>query len=102
MASVISVQRAVSVPLGTTTPDQPNIASTIWRTAADQKNLVYYFDSATRPNTFWVELSKLDLKKGAPVRTLAIAHGEVFAGEVSADFKQAAAFTFLPAAPPKN
>jgi choloylglycine hydrolase len=40
VASVMSVQRAVSVPLGITTPAQPNIASTIWRTVADQKNLV--------------------------------------------------------------
>ncbi|HSI41468.1 MAG TPA: linear amide C-N hydrolase [Xanthobacteraceae bacterium] len=102
VASVLSVQRAVSVPLGITTPEQPNISSTIWRTAADQKNLVYYFDSATRPNTFWVDLAKLDLKRGAPVRTLTIAHGEVFSGEVSGAFKEAKSFSFLPAQPPSN
>src|SRR5262249_25941195 len=66
VASVMSVQRSVSVPLGMPAPNEPNIASTLWRTVADQKNLVYYFDSATRPNTFWVSLSKLDLKAGAP------------------------------------
>jgi penicillin V acylase-like amidase (Ntn superfamily) len=91
------VQRAVSVPLGITTPDQPNVSSTIWRTVSDQKNLVYYFDSATRPNTFWVSLSKLDLKPGAPVRKLTIQNGEVFAGEVADQFKDAAPFKFLPA-----
>jgi penicillin V acylase-like amidase (Ntn superfamily) len=53
VAEVLSVMRGVSVPLGITTPDQANISSTIWRTAADQTNVVYYFDSATRPNTFW-------------------------------------------------
>ena len=67
VAGVMSVQRGVSVPLGISTPNEPNIASTIWRTVSDQKNLVYYFDSATRPNTFWVSISKLDLKPGAPV-----------------------------------
>lgn len=97
VAEVLSVQRAVSVPLGITTPDQPNISSTIWRTVSDQKNLVYYFDSATRPNTFWVSLSKLDLKPGAPVRKLTIQNGEVFAGEVADQFKDAAPFKFLPA-----
>ncbi len=97
VADVLSVQRAVSVPLGITTPDQPNISSTIWRTVSDQKNLVYYFDSATRPNTFWVSLSKLDLKPGAPVRKLTIQNGEVFAGEVADQFKDAAPFKFLPA-----
>jgi choloylglycine hydrolase len=99
VAAVLSVQRAVSVPLGISTPDQPNISSTIWRTVSDQKSLIYYFDSATRPNTFWVSLAKLDLKSGAPVRKLTIAHGEVFSGEVAGQFIEATPFTFLPAKP---
>ncbi len=102
VASVMGVQRAVSVPLGITTPDQPNISSTIWRTVADQTNMVYYFDSATRPDTFWVSLDKLDMKPGAPVRKLTIQHGEVFSGEVSGEFKSAEPFKFLPGTPPTN
>ncbi|MDP1749646.1 MAG: linear amide C-N hydrolase [Reyranella sp.] len=97
VASVMSVQRAVSVPLGMTTPNEPNISSTLWRTVSDQKNLVYYFDSATRPNTFWVSLAKLDLKPGAPVKKLTIQNGEVFSGEVSSNFKPSEPFKFLPA-----
>jgi choloylglycine hydrolase len=96
----MGVQRAVSVPLGITTPDQPNISSTIWRTVADQTNLIYYFDSATRPNTFWIKLDKVDLKPGAPVKKLTIAHGEVFSSEVSGEFKAAEPFKFLPGTPP--
>lgn len=99
VASVMSVMRAVSVPLGITTPDQPNISSTIWRTVSDQKNLVYYFDSATRPNTFWVSFDRIDLKAGAPVKKLTIQGGEVFSGETSAQFKPAEIFKFLPARP---
>lgn len=99
VASVMSVQRAVSVPLGITTPDQPNISSTIWRTVSDHKNLVYYFDSATRPNTFWVSFDKLDLKPGAPVKKLTIQNGEVFSGETAGQFKPAELFKFLPATP---
>jgi penicillin V acylase-like amidase (Ntn superfamily) len=64
VASVMGVIRSVSVPLGITTPGKPNIASTLWRTAADQKNKVYFFDSATSPDTFWVPLADLDLKEG--------------------------------------
>ena len=97
VAGVMSVQRAVSVPLGLTTPGMPNLSSTIWRTVSDQKNLVYYFDSATRPNTFWVSLAKLDLKPGAAVRKLTIQNGEVFSGEVADQFKDADPFKFLPA-----
>jgi penicillin V acylase-like amidase (Ntn superfamily) len=97
VAGVLSVQRAVSVPLGITTPDQPNISSTIWRTVSDQKNLVYYFDSATRPNTFWVSLAKLNLKPGAPVKKLTIQNGEVFSGEVADQFIESKPFMFLQA-----
>jgi choloylglycine hydrolase len=100
VAEVMSVQRAVSVPLGlTTNPDHPNISSTLWRTVSDQKNLVYYFDSATRPNTFWVSMAKLDLKPGAPVKKLTIQDGEVFSGETADQFMAAEAFKFLPASP---
>jgi choloylglycine hydrolase len=102
VASVMGVQRAVSVPLGITTPDQPNISSTIWRTVADQTDRVYYFDSATRPNTFWVKLDKVDFKPGAPVKKLTIQHGEVFSGEVSGEFKEAEPFKFLPGTPPTD
>ena len=99
VAGVMSVIRAVSVPLGLTTPGKPNISSTIWRTVSDQKNLVYFFDSATRPNTFWVSLAKLDLKPGATVKKLTIQNGEVFSGEVANPFKHAEPFKFLPATP---
>jgi penicillin V acylase-like amidase (Ntn superfamily) len=89
--------RAVSVPLGITTPDQPNISSTIWRTVSDQTNKVYYFDAATRPNTFWVTLSKLNLQAGAPILKLPLADGQVYAGDVSDQFRPAPPFTFMAA-----
>jgi hypothetical protein len=62
--------------------------------------LIYYFDSATRPNTFWVSLAKLNLKFGAPVKKLTIQHGEVFSGEVADQFTDAQPFKFLQAQPP--
>jgi penicillin V acylase-like amidase (Ntn superfamily) len=96
VAAVLSVQRAVAVPLGITTPEQPNISSTIWRTIADHRNLIYYFDSATRPNTFWVSLARLDLRAGAPAKRLVIQHGEVFAGETADQFEDAGAFSLFP------
>ena len=49
VAEVMSVMRAVSVPLGITTASEPNIASTLWRTVSDQKNKVYFFDSLDQP-----------------------------------------------------
>lgn len=47
LASVFSVIRNTSVPFGISTPDQPNISSTRWRTVSDQRikfitlNLLY-------------------------------------------------------------
>lgn len=96
-ASVLGVIRAVSVPLGITTPGQPNISSTLWRTVSDQKNRIYYFDSATSPNGFWVPLADLDLKPGAPVKKLTVAGGKVYSGNVADKFVATPSFTFLPA-----
>ncbi|WP_321854726.1 linear amide C-N hydrolase [Paraburkholderia tropica] len=100
VASVMSVMRSVSVPLGIRTPETPNLSSTIWRTVADQTDLVYYFDSATRPDTFWVSLRKLDLKPGAPVLKLTIDSGQMFSGETADKFVATPSFTFMPAPPP--
>ena len=95
VAEVLSLMRAVSVPLGITTPEQPNISSTIWRTVSDQSNLVYYFDSATRPNAFWVNFSHLDFSATAEIKKLSLSNGEVYAGEVSAHFQKSDSFVFL-------
>jgi choloylglycine hydrolase len=97
IASVMGIIRSVSVPLGITTPGEPNIASTLWRTVADQKNRVYFFDSATSPNTFWVPLADLDFKEGAAVKKLTASGGKVYSGNASASFETAQPFTFLPA-----
>lgn len=88
IASVTSLQRAVSVPLGITTPDKPNISSTIWRTISDQENLNYYFDSATNPSFFWVSLKKFNLNPGAPVMKLTLKNAKVFSGDVFSRFTE--------------
>lgn len=97
VAEVLSLMRAVSVPLGITTPEQPNISSTIWRTVSDQSNLVYYFDSATRPNAFWLNFAHLDFSPKAAIKKLSLSNGEVYAGEVSNHFQQSESFVFLSA-----
>ncbi|MCX7116064.1 MAG: linear amide C-N hydrolase [Gammaproteobacteria bacterium] len=97
VASVLSVIRSVSVPFGMTTPNKPNIASTLWRTVSNQKHRIYYFDSSTYPNTFWVDFSKLHFEPKAQVLSLQVENGEVYAGEASDQFKPAEPFSFLPA-----
>jgi choloylglycine hydrolase len=97
VASVSGVMRGVSVPLGITTPGEPNISSTLWRTISNQRDKVYFFDSATSPNAFWVPLADLDLKAGAPVKKLTLTGGKVYAGNAASAFEPAEPFTFLPA-----
>lgn len=99
VASVFSIIRSVSVPLGLTTPGQPNIASTVWRTAYDQKNRVMYFDSATSPNVFWIELSDLQFGEGAPIKKLALKNGRNYHGNAASEFKPFEPFAFLPGKP---
>jgi len=97
VASVMSVVRSVSVPLGITTPGQPNIASTIWRTVSDSQNLVYFYDSATVPNAFWVDLKNLDFSPKAGTKRLLLTDGKFYSGETSKHFETAQPFTPLAA-----
>lgn len=63
LASVFSVIRNTSVPFGISTPDQPNISSTRWRTVSDQKDKVYYYESTLYPNVFWVDFKDVDFQR---------------------------------------
>lgn len=92
--SVFSVIRNCSVPLGISSETEPNISSTKWRTVADQKNLVYYFDNVLNPNVVWVEFSKIDFSEKGKVRKLSLENNENFAGESSLNFKVTKPFMF--------
>ncbi|MFA6698895.1 MAG: linear amide C-N hydrolase [Thiomicrospira sp.] len=96
-AGAMSVIRNASVPLGVTLPNQPNIASTLWRSVIDHKRQLYYFESAVSPNTFWVDLKRFDLSKNAPVKTLRLGknQSQIYGGEVSAKFQKSKPFAFL-------
>jgi len=97
VASVFSVIRNVSVPYGITTPGQPNISSTRWRTVADQKRLIYFFESALTPNTFWVNFKDIDFSEHGKVMRLDLGKNQsnTYAGNAVKDFRAAAPFKFL-------
>lgn len=97
LASVFSVIRNVSVPLGISTPNEPNISSTRWRTVADHKRMLYFFESALTPNTFWVDLKDIDFSsETGEVKKLELGpdQGNVFAGDALSDFTPAEPFEF--------
>ena len=95
VAGVFSVIRNVSVPLGISVPAQPNISSTRWRTVADQKNKVYFFESTMTPNVFWINMKDLDFSAGAPIKKLNLANGETYAGNAAKNMVDSPSFKFL-------
>lgn len=54
----------MSAPYGIASETEPNISSTRWRTVVDHQNLNYFFESAFNPNTFWVDLKKINFDLG--------------------------------------
>ena len=94
VASVFSVIRNVSVPFGIATPDHPNISSTRWRTVADHKNKVYFFESALTPNVFWVNFKNIDFSETAKVKKLDLSNNRVYSGNTAGLFEGATPFRF--------
>jgi penicillin V acylase-like amidase (Ntn superfamily) len=95
VATVFSVMRNVSVPLGIKIPGQPNIADTLWLTVSDQKNRVYYFQDTNSPSILWARLGEIDFSEGSGPRKLQLDGNPDLAGDQTANFKPAALFEFL-------
>lgn len=98
IASAFSVIRNASVPFGITTPDEPNISSTRWRTVSDHKRKLYFFESVLTPNVFWVDLMKLDLSaETGKVMKLDLGQNQtnIHSGVVNGQFIEAKPFRFL-------
>jgi len=95
VAAVFSVMRNVSVPRGISTPSHPNISSTIWRTVADQKNRIYYYEDTASPGVLWVKLDKINFSTGAGVCKLTLYGHHELGGDQTDHFKKAEAFRFL-------
>lgn len=98
LASVFSVIRNVSVPFGITTPSEPNISSTRWRSVVDHKRKLYFFESALTPNTFWVDLKTIDFSpETGKVKKLDLGENQdhTFSGDATDHFQDAKPFDFL-------
>jgi choloylglycine hydrolase len=85
IAGVMSIMRNTSSPFGHPDPDKPNISTTMWRTIADQTNLVYFYESTISYGSLWVDYKKFDFSKGTEVKVLDADGGLV--GNASDKFK---------------
>jgi choloylglycine hydrolase len=95
VATVFSIMRNVSVPIGITVEGQPNIADTLWLTVADQKNMVYYYQDTNSPGIIWTDLKALDFSEGSGARKLQLDGNPDLAGNQSANYQPAELFKFL-------
>ncbi len=87
VAGVVQLARNVAVPYGAPHPDFGTYP-TLWISAANLDERVYFFGSTRSPNLIWVELSEQDLSVGGPVRRLDPNAVELV-GEVSARLTEA-------------
>lgn len=96
LAGTFSVIRNASAPFGVSSPDKPNIAPTLWRSVSDQKNMIYFFETTSTPNIFWIDFKNLDFAAGKPVKKLSLTSDEIYAGNVADKLVESKPFTFLP------
>jgi len=94
VAGVLSVMRNMSTPIGANDPEKPNISATLWRTVSDLTNKRYYFEFTDMPNVVWIDLGKLNLKKGAPIQVFDLASDLQASGEVAGRFRKAKPLEF--------
>jgi len=87
-ANMMSLVNNVSVPFGSPYSGVSGTYPTWYRSMIDPNSRVYYVQTTITPNTFWVEMDKLDLKAGARPSKLPIYDPKLM-GEASADFKEA-------------
>ena len=95
VATVFSVIRNISVPLGISDPEKPNIAATLWRTVTDTQARRYYFESSFTPSIFWVDVEKLKLAQGDKPGKLDLSGNRILSGEVSDKFVPVEPFKYL-------
>lgn len=95
-AAAFSVIRNASVPYGIGMPEAPNLAATRWRGVADQKDWLFYVESAISPNVLWVDLKQLDFAEdsGVRMRDLGLDMANLQSCEVSGQFAAAEPFRF--------
>jgi penicillin V acylase-like amidase (Ntn superfamily) len=92
IAGILAIARNVSVPFGAPYKGF-GIYNTEYRTAMDLTNKLYFFELTTSPNVIWADLTKFDLKPGAPVMELDPDNINL-SGDVNADFKAIAKAPF--------
>lgn len=93
----ISIARSIlmnaCVPYTYEIQGEPNLSSTQWRSYSDLRDLRYCFEPVTSPGYCWIDLTKLNLKKGAPVLKLDMAKNPDLTGDATRRLERHPGFT---------
>lgn len=85
IAGAQSIARTVAVPPGakdTSGSVAEDAWPTLWFTLADSTNKTYFFHSASSPNLYWIDLTKIDFGPGASERAID-AYDWALAGDIT-------------------
>ncbi len=94
LATVFSIMRNASTPMGVSIPSHPNNSPTIWRSYFDHKNMTYYFEPTNRVSMFWVSFSEQDFANLKDTKRLMI-DNNTYSGDVSGKFTVSEPLKFL-------
>lgn len=93
----VSIARSIlvnsCVPYTYLIEGEPNLSSTQWRSYADTRDKRYYFDLVTNPGYYYVDLQKINLKKGAPVLKLVTSETSDLVGSANSRLREVPPFT---------
>lgn len=93
LAIIRSILMNVSVPYLYAISTEPNVSSTQWRSFANIRDRLYYFDLVTNLGAYYIDLKKCDLRPGAPVLKLDNTKSADFVGDVTSKLEKHAPFT---------
>lgn len=93
----VSIARSIvenaSVPYTYLIQGEPNVSSTQWRSYGVTRDKRYYFELVTNPGYYYIDLTKCDLKKGAPIMKLDTSKETQIIGEANKYMKRHPGFT---------
>lgn len=88
-----SLMANVSVPYQYTKDTEPNVSSTQWRSYSFIPERRYYFDVVTNLGVYYIDLTKCNLKKGAPVMKFDTSANTFISGDATPYLVKSAPFT---------
>lgn len=88
-----SIVQDASVPYTYMIEGEPNLSSTQWRSFANLRDRLYYFDIVTNEGMYYIDMKTLDLYPGAPILKLDTSKETKIVGCANKYLKRSPGFT---------